>query len=679
MSVTYREGAGRSAPLAFRSLGRKAVSGQTAAPSSPSARPQASANEARRPDWAPKAAPLAMPIQDLDHAPPSHDLTVRDLAARRALMLAGSGSLAAATAAMTIDVLGGGGVSAVEGLLIAMTALLCGWVGFSFLTALAGFVTLLGRPAVRHCAPPRRLRGRTAILAPVYNEDPGLMQSNLQATAEELRRLGLGETYDLYILSDTRDGRIAREETAAFLQLRARLGQAGPKLYYRRRARNTDRKAGNIADWVHTFGGAYDYMLVLDADSLMSGECIATLTAEMDADPQLGLLQTVPSIVNAGTPFARLQQFANRLYGPILAAGQHWWSGSEGNYWGHNAIIRVAAFAESAGLPHLPGARPFGGHILSHDFVEAALLRRRGWAVRMVPELPGSYETAPPNLLDLAARDRRWCQGNLQHIRLIGAAGLHWVSRLHLARGVFTYLAPALWLAALVCGGAAWPGRGTEIATQAECIALFGLMSALLFGPKLMAYLLAMCDRELRAGFGGGARLTMALLLESLLSALTAPVIMLMQTSAVADVLLGRDSGWAAQRREGVKLSARQAWRGHRSHVALGLAGAIVGLVVNRDFLLWTSPVFLALTGSAWLSLHTSRASRAPARAGRHWLQIPEEANPPPILSRAVELRRAYVELAELRDRIDALFGMPIAVGALEAAARRADQDRCAA
>jgi membrane glycosyltransferase len=130
----------------------------------------------------------------------------------------------------------------------------------------------------------------------------------------------------------------------------------------------------------------------------------------------------VPLIVNRTSLFARVQQFASRLYGPMLSEGLAWWSGSEGNYWGHNAIIRTRAFAEQAGLPRLPGRKPFGGEILSHDFVEAALLRRGGWDVRMAPQLYGSFEECPPSLPDLIVRERRWCQGNLQHEACTGTA-----------------------------------------------------------------------------------------------------------------------------------------------------------------------------------------------------------------------------------------------------------------
>ncbi|MBN8772313.1 MAG: glucans biosynthesis glucosyltransferase MdoH, partial [Thiobacillus sp.] len=231
-----------------------------------------------------------------------------------------------------------------------------------------------------------------------------------------------------------------------------RLGDDNAPLYYRRRRRNIARKAGNIADFCKRWGGGYDYLLVLDADSLMEPTSIIELARRMEADRDAGLIQTVPRLVHGKTVFARLHQFASRIYGPAIATGLAWWVGGEGNYWGHNAIIRRRAFTEAAGLPDLPGKAPFGGHILSHDFVEAALIRRAGWTVKIADDIQGSYEETPPSLVDFAIRDRRWCQGNLQHVGVLPARGLHWVSRFHLVSGILSYLASFLWLLLIAAG-----------------------------------------------------------------------------------------------------------------------------------------------------------------------------------------------------------------------------------
>jgi membrane glycosyltransferase len=402
----------------------------------------------------------------------------------------------------------------------------------------------------------------------------------------------------------------------------------------------------------------------LDADSVMDATTLIQLVNALDRHQGVGLIQTLPIVTGGTTLFARLQQFAGRVYGPLIAHGIAWWHGSEGNYWGHNAMIRVAAFAASAGLPHLSGPKPFGGHILSHDFIEAALLRRRGWAVRTLPDLGGSYEETPPTLLDTALRDRRWCQGNLQHARVLAAAGLHWVSRLHLVCGIFAYLAPALWLALVVCGAIVWPGQHVTLHTVAfgEVVALFLFTLALLIAPKAMALVLALGSRRARSSFGGGFELLIGFLVESVASFLMTPVMMVMQSVAVAEVLAGRDSGWSVQRREGAELTGRDAWRAHRGHVVLGLGGALGALLVSKYFLMWASPVFLSLTLSALLSLHTSRPKLGSFLRRRGLFQIPEDEAPPPVLERSLALRRAYAGEAATRRQIDALFRDPTPV-----------------
>ena len=634
--------------------------------------------------FGPPRRPLAMPAQDLGDGLPAPALGLGPAGRfwrRRLSLLLGAPVIGAMVAYPLIDAFSARGLSLAEVVTVALSVLLAVWVGFGFLSAVAGFGAAW-RAGVAAATPPRfavSATSRVALLLPAYHEDPGLIFAAAEAIAEDLLRLGVEGQFDIFVLSDTRDASVARAELAAFLRARLRLGPE-PALHYRRRPENTDRKAGNIGEWVESQGGAYDHMVVLDADSLLTGETLLALTAEMEADPGLGLLQTVPAIVNARTPFARLQQFASRLYGPVYAAGQQWWSGSEGNYWGHNAIIRIAAFAESAGLPHLPGARPWGGHIMSHDFVEAALLRRRGWAVRTRADLGGSYEEAPPTLLDTAARDRRWCQGNLQHVRLLGARGLHWVSRLHLVMGIVAYLASPLWLILLMAGALAWSSEHFTPGSRpyGEVIGVFAFTLALLAAPKVLALILALRSRASRAGFGGAPRLILGVVVETLASLLITPVMMLMQSVAVIDVLIGRDSGWKPQRRDGVAISGKDAWLAHRGHVALGLLGAAGALALNRYLLLWAGPVFLSLTLSSLLSLHTSRPSAAREGVLPRLLRIPEDAAPPPVLIRARALRADYAAEADLRRAIDLLFREPPPVYEIKAPSLAAQKLRAA-
>ena len=581
-------------------------------------------------------------------------------AGRRIFLLSTSGALTAVAAIVTAILFAPGGLTLVDAVAFSLFVVLFAWVAFAFVSALGGFlVNWRGAAKGRDEAQPVILT-RTALLAPTYNEEPGRILAAVQAMYEDLAARGVAELYDFFVLSDTRDETIARDEAVGVLRLRARLGPTA-RIFYRRREKNTDRKAGNIAEWVERFGGAYESMLILDADSLMSGETIIALTAAMEADPGLGLLQTSPTIINAETPFARLQQFASRAYGPMLSAGQDWWSGSEGNYWGHNAIIRTRAFAAQAGLPHLPGPRPFGGHIMSHDFVEAALLRRGGWKIRLAYGLGGSFEETPPTILDMAVRDRRWCQGNLQHLGVVGAAGLHWISRLHLIRGVLSYATSPLWLFLLIAGAGVWMEQGGPSAVLGADAAtwLFGLTMALLIAPKLMAVALTLRSRAARQAFGGLRRFMAGVVLEVVLSALVAPVLMLMQSVSVLQVLLGRDAGWATQQRDPGRLSRREAWRIHRAHMGIGAIAAALVFALDPVMFWWSSPVYLGLIFSAPLALLLSQPELGSFLG---LFQTPEERQAPSVAARAAALRAAYDAEAPIRAAIEKRMREPAMV-----------------
>ncbi len=615
----------------------------------------------------PEDAPLDMPVQSLKAPAAPTPRAGIEMAMRRLVLFGGVALATAAAAAVMAELLAAGGFGVLDTVTLILFSVLFAWTLFGFGSAVAGFALRWAAPVQRREGPQPIVLARTAILMPIYNEDPGRVLTAARATWEALDALGVAALYDLYLLSDTRDERIAADEAAGVMRLRVTVPEA--RVFYRRRPVNRDRKAGNVADWVRRHGGDYDFMLVLDADSLMTGETIVRLTAAMQDDPAMGLLQTSPTIVNARTLFARLQQFANRAYGGMLAAGQDWWSGGEGNFWGHNAIIRVEAFAHCCGLPHLPGRKPFGGHIMSHDFVEAALLRRGGWTVRMAADLGGSFEEAPPTVLDMAVRDRRWCQGNLQHAGVLTARGLHWISRVHLARGMLAYLTSPLWLF-LLCGGAGvWVAAGAPNVADARSAAwLFGVTMALLLAPKLMAAALVARDRRGREGFGGRTRFAVGVLVETAIAALVAPVMMLMQSAAVLEVLMGRDSGWGAQQRDPGRLTRREAWRTHRGHVAIGLASAGLALALDPAIFWWTSPVHLGLVLSAPLSALLARIELGDAARALGLFVIPEEREVPTVVARAAELRDAYDAEARMRREIERLMREPVPVHEIESA-----------
>lgn len=274
---------------------------------------------------------------------------------------------------------------------IALMAVASFWLAWGGCIALFG---ILFPPEERPTAEALP-EGRTAVLLPIYNEATGPVFARLEAIMKSVAALPAADRFDFFVLSDTTKADVGEEEQRAYERLLVRQN-AGGRLFYRRREQNIGRKAGNIADFLTTSGGAYDYMLVLDADSLMDGKTILEMVRRMEADPRLGLLQSLPQIIGLSTLFGRLLQFATGLYGPYFARGLAAVQGEEGTFWGHNALIRTRAFAAACGMAPLTGKPPFGGHILSHDTVEAALLARDGWKVRLDPDLTGSYEEAPP-------------------------------------------------------------------------------------------------------------------------------------------------------------------------------------------------------------------------------------------------------------------------------------------
>jgi membrane glycosyltransferase len=628
----------------------------------------------------PDEVPLEMPEQSLHQSPFVRSKPASSppaMALRRFVVIGGSLAMTVAAAHEMYLVLKVGGLTWLEIMVLVLFVALFAWIAFAFTSAVCGFFSMLARGGTRLDITPGgklpSLSTRTALLMPTYNESPARVMAGLQAIYESLEQLGVIAWFDILILSDTTDGEIWIAEEAAFLTLRERTG-GQQHIFYRRRPANIARKSGNIADWVSRFGGAYPQMLVLDADSLMTGEAIVRLVGAMERHPDVGIIQTLPIIVNGSTWFARTQQFAGRVYGPLIAHGIAWWHGSEGNYWGHNAVIRTAAFAACAGLPVLPGRKPFGGHILSHDFVEAALVRRGGWAVHMVPGLPGSYEECPPSLADLAIRDRRWCQGNLQHARVLLARGLHWVSRLHLLTGIGSYITAPMWLIFLIAGillslqarfvlpdyfGPArtlfpiWPAVDP---IRSKWV-FVGTMAVLL-APKLLGYLALLTYGQDRRGCGGALRAFASLLTETVITGLLAPIAMLSQSIDVGAIMMGRDSGWHAQRRDDGSIPMGEVARAYRVHTGFGLALGAISYMVSPSLFLWMLPVVLGLALAIPLVAFTASRDAGLALQRIGLLRIPEESSPPAVLARARALY-AMLQTKQGEDSLVRLFQDP--------------------
>ncbi|MGH8506610.1 MAG: glucans biosynthesis glucosyltransferase MdoH [Stenotrophobium sp.] len=540
------------------------------------------------------------------------------------------------------------GQSKLEIAILAIYAVLFTWVGTGFWTALMGFWVLLRRrdkfsiSASAAADAPIADAARTAIIIPICNESVERVFAGLRATYDSVARTGELAHFDFFILSDSSvaDARVA--ELEAWLHL-CREVDGFSHIYYRLRRHRIKRKSGNVADWCRRWGSDYRYMVVLDADSVMSGGCLKRLVQLMEANPGAGIIQTAPRAAGRDTLYARMQQFATRIYGPLFTAGLHFWQLGESHYWGHNAIIRVAPFMQHCALGRLPGKGALSGEILSHDFVEAALMRRAGWAVWIAYDLPGSYEEMPPTLLDELKRDRRWCQGNLMNFRLFFTHGLHPAHRAVFMTGVMAYLSAPLWFLFLVLSTALlavhtlsvpqyftepyqlfpnWPQWHPEWA-----VSLFGATATLLFLPKLLALLLLLAQGSRL--YGGPLRLIMSTLLETLFSALLAPIRMLFHTQFVTTALIGWAIKWKSPPREDAETPWREAILRHGGGTLLGIAWAGLVYWLNPAFLGWLLPVVGALIVAIPLSVWSSRV-----RLGR-WFRtqrcflIPEESNPP--------------------------------------------------
>lgn len=533
------------------------------------------------------------------------------------------------------------------GILVLFAILFC-WVSAGFWTALMGFIQLLiGRDkySISYAAvkgEPLDPAQRTALIMPICNENVARSFAGLRATWESITRSGNGAHFDMFILSDSDDADIVIAEQKAWIELVGDVNGAG-RIFYRRRRRRVKRKSGNIDDFCRRWGRNYSYMVVLDADSVMSGACLTALVQMMNANPDAGIIQTSPRVSGMDTLYARCQQFATRVYGPLFTAGLHFWQLGESHYWGHNAIIRVKPFIEHCALAPLPGEGTFAGSILSHDFVEAALMRRAGWGVWIAYDLPGSYEELPPNLLDELKRDRRWCHGNLMNFRLFLVKGMHPVHRAVFLTGVMSYLSAPLWFTFLLLSTAlqivhtlmaphyflqprqlfpVWPQWRPELA-----IALFSTTLVLLFLPKLLSVLL-ICFKGARP-YGGVMSLFASLLLEMLFSLLLAPVRMLFHTFFVISAFLGWEVLWKSPQRDDNATHWREAFTRHGSQLALGIVWAVGMGWLDLNFLWWLAAIVFSLMLSPVVSVLSSRASVGLKAKRAKLFLIPEEYQPP--------------------------------------------------
>ena len=545
------------------------------------------------------------------------------------------------------------GFTPTELILLILYTLLILWVSTSFWTATLGFWVLLrgGDKYSIGRLPPAGARlddgpMRTALVMPIYNEDPTRVTAGLRAIWQSLQETGRGDDFDLLILSDTRDPDCWMQEEANWYRMCVDFNAHG-RIFYRNRERNIARKSGNLEDFCHRWGGRYRYMVVLDADSIMAGETLVSMVDMMEAHPGVALIQSPPLPANHKSLFSRILQFASNFYGDIFIWGINYWQLSSSGYWGHNAIIRVEPFVKHCGLPKLPGREPFGGEIFSHDTVEAALLRESGWEVWIAPELKGSYEELPPTLIDYAKRDRRWCQGNLQHLRMVFVRGFGGLSRLYFLMGIMSYVSSPLWLLFLILTGfeayvqsqtmpvyffgdnlfPVWP---ESYAVEMTTVLLVTL--SMLFLPKIWSLIIGLVRWRKIKTYGGILRATLSVFLESLFSMLTAPVLMIYQSKFVFAILMRRSVGWPPQNRDDHRLSLWEAIQAHGEHTVIGLLAGWVSYQYVPGFFLWLIPVLAGLVLSIPISMLSSSAWVGQTARKLGLFLTPEEYRQPRVL-----------------------------------------------
>ncbi len=578
----------------------------------------------------------------------------RRVAVRRAIILGLVTTTGLGLASTLAMVLGANGLSVVDLLMLSVFAITLPWTVLGFWNAVIGFAVLhFSRDPLRCVTPLAGLdesgstpRHRTAIAVPIYNEDPEMVARHLKATLDDLARTGDLDGFEVFLLSDTNDPALIAEEQEQLPGLLAHPTLRG-RLHYRRREHNVGYKTGNIWDFLDRHGDRFDYMIVLDADSLMTGAAIRRLIRVMDANPEVGILQTLMTGLPSSSAFTRLFQFGMRHGMRSFTTGATWWQGPAGPYWGHNALIRVDAFRAHCRIPDLPGKAPWGGLVLSHDLVEAVLMQRAGYGVRVLTDEFGSYELNPPCLPEFVRRSLRWCQGNFQYVRLVARPGWHVMGRVHLALAILMYLSGAAWMVFMTLGfiqgtfgvaGASLVAANPWGAPPSWLgLALFITMLLMTFAPKLAGLADALLDRNRRRGYGGALPLLTAGISEFAYGMLLAPVMALSESFFIIGRLLtGRGLDWRAQLRRdrgvGLAEAVRRFW-------PQTVAGAVMLTAFSwwaPSLLVWIVPVVVGPLLAIPFACVTTRKSLGEALARSRFAAVPEERFPPAVVSAAI-------------------------------------------
>jgi membrane glycosyltransferase len=562
------------------------------------------------------------------------------LTGRRALFAAlVLGSIAGLLWLATVA-LSAGGFDPLRVLILILFTVTLPWSVIGFWNSLIGFLIMRFSsdpiaavlPIVKRVRGDEPITSSTAILVCVRNENPDRVVRNVSPMIGGLVTAEVANRFHLYILSDTNDAAIAAQEEARFGALEA-AWRGRIAITYRRRTDNTAFKAGNIRDFCERWGSLHEFAITLDADSVITAEAVLRLVRVIQADPKLGILQGLVVGMPSTSAFARIFQFGMRLGMRSYTVGSAWWQGDCGPYWGHNAVIRLAPFIKHCHLAPREGGGPLAGHILSHDQLEAVLMRRAGYEVRVLPEEDLGWEENPVTLLEFIRRDLRWCQGNMQYWPFITLPGLKPVSRYQLVLWVFMFVSSPAWIGLLIAITASVALNGADSFVRSDAgRALFAIILVMWFAPKILTVIDILFRTEARRSFGGTARLLASVVTETVFFLLLSPIMWFGHTMFFGGLLFGRTVGWGGQARDdhAVPLAAAvsQLW----PHTALGLACLGV-LAVTAPAAI---PYALLLAGGLALSIPLAVVTASPA-VGRVLVRIglgrlPEETAPPPVL-----------------------------------------------
>ena len=555
-----------------------------------------------------------------------------------------------AGAAVMFTILADHGVAVSEWLILMIFTLLFGWISFNFWVVVFGFIVLIFRPdrfdvshELRLCQQPVPNDFKTAVVMPIYNEDVASVFARVRTMEQSLEKSGTRDHFHFFVLSDTSDPDRWVEEESAWAMVCHELSAFG-RIFYRHRRVRVGKKSGNIADFCRRWSSRYRYMVVIDADSWMSGGLLTNLVKLMERRTDIGILQTAPKAVGQNTFLSRIQQFSGHLYGSLLFAGIQFWQLGDAGFWGHNAIVRMDPFIKYCALPEVPGPAPLGGKILSHDFVEAALMRRAGWGVWLATELNESYEQLPPSLLGELSRDRRWCLGNLQHLKLLRVQGFSFGHRLLFLIGNIFYGSALLWLALLIlltANGVGsflnvpnyFPGRmhlfpDWPIQHRHLSWMLFWATAGFLFISKILT-LAFILIRKQEKFYGGAARLAASMILETLASILYAPVRMLFYSRFILFSIFHKKLEWNVQQRAEQRTPWRQAVKAHGFDTGLAFVSGAAVFSVDATLGWWFAIVALPLLFAIPLSVWSGSARLGTALRRYGLFLTAEEIHPP--------------------------------------------------